>query len=390
MKTKTYSRTVAEVPDVGDLDISPFSNLDESVFEPEFHINQANPNEAVLLFTQHDEYTENPLDECDGLGKIHHHPRSNYGKRDDNGYYDALGLNSYGDKNLDAIFDRHFAVVCATYQDNVLSNLDKADLVAWADECYEHVEEDEVNDDTCFVRSALTSDLKEYGFNCRYGDNLVEVLGQLFDNPKYFPGDNCVQLLDVYDHGMRSYSLSGSGMQCRWDTSNGEAIWVPDDCAREEIKRRAKVYQFGQVIQLHSPKYYPTLDSAPIGYPAPGGGGYPGFEHWHEAFTYLEKLVEPLRTTCEVTDDMRNLGIYRAAREVAKSCVAEYDAWQRGDNHYQVCIQYAKDGEGWEQVDYDTCGGFIGSEYAEESRYECAPAWVSEQINAAQEVQSHV
>lgn len=35
--------------------------------------------------------------------------------------------------------------------------------------------------------------------------------------------------LDVYEHSGSSYSISGEGQQCRWDTAKGGAVWVPGD-----------------------------------------------------------------------------------------------------------------------------------------------------------------
>ena len=42
--------------------------------------------------------------------------------------------------------------------------------------------------------------------------------------------------LDIYEHGGVSYSVSGSGMQCDFDTSRCAAVWVPDDLALDNIK----------------------------------------------------------------------------------------------------------------------------------------------------------
>ena len=42
--------------------------------------------------------------------------------------------------------------------------------------------------------------------------------------------------LDIYEHSGIAYSVSGTGMQCRWDTSRCAAVWVPDDEALDNIK----------------------------------------------------------------------------------------------------------------------------------------------------------
>lgn len=46
-------------------------------------------------------------------------------------------------------------------------------------------------------------------------------------------------LLDVYEHGGIAYSLSGAGLQCRFDTARGGAVWVPDACLIEDIESNA-------------------------------------------------------------------------------------------------------------------------------------------------------
>ena len=42
--------------------------------------------------------------------------------------------------------------------------------------------------------------------------------------------------LDIYEHGGVAYSVSGTGMQCDFDTSRCAAVWVPDDDALDNIK----------------------------------------------------------------------------------------------------------------------------------------------------------
>jgi len=49
-------------------------------------------------------------------------------------------------------------------------------------------------------------------------------------------GNPCVVVLDVYSHGGQVFSIAGEGMQCRWDTANGGAVWVPNE-------ERSKDYQ---------------------------------------------------------------------------------------------------------------------------------------------------
>jgi hypothetical protein len=102
----------------------------------------------------HDEFSPDPLDDCDGFGVIHHHPRSRYGSSNSE-YYSTLGLDSYGD-------------------------------------------EDE----------GLT------------------------------PNPDAI-MLDLYEHSGCIWSIAGTGMNCRWDTSRHESVWVPDKVLLDEVSGKS-------------------------------------------------------------------------------------------------------------------------------------------------------
>lgn len=53
-------------------------------------------------------------------------------------------------------------------------------------------------------------------------------------DPDLRPNKNAV-LLDCYAHGSQHWSISGDGMQCRFDTARGAGVWVPDDCLRSQL-----------------------------------------------------------------------------------------------------------------------------------------------------------
>lgn len=46
--------------------------------------------------------------------------------------------------------------------------------------------------------------------------------------------------LDLYEHSLVRWSVAGTGMQCRWDTSRYAGIWVPDDAAMEVIRDQGR------------------------------------------------------------------------------------------------------------------------------------------------------
>lgn len=54
-----------------------------------------------------------------------------------------------------------------------------------------------------------------------------------------------VFLVDVYEHGMSKYSLSGEGPNCRWDTARGAFIYVaPDDATDPEAYARSVMEEY--------------------------------------------------------------------------------------------------------------------------------------------------
>lgn len=49
-------------------------------------------------------------------------------------------------------------------------------------------------------------------------------------------GNKYVVMLDVYDHSGVSWTVTGGGMSCQWDTSQGAGVWVPGKDCIEQIE----------------------------------------------------------------------------------------------------------------------------------------------------------
>jgi hypothetical protein len=323
-----------------------------------------------VAYLTHDEYCSNPLEDCDGMGAIWHHPRSHYGKSD--GYYESCGLDSYGDPIIDE--DKlqqmwHDAVMALSLQDFYVDPALRK--IADAEDLRQMLADESVIGDYTFEQNARSA----WGVRLEDADPddvqaLIDKVEEKLSDWSYaLAADECQQpmdeyavLLDVYDHSGRSYSLSGGGVQCRWDTSRGEALWIADKYAKEEIDRQAKVYAFGKIQQFKSDKYYPSLDGAPIC--AEGTTvSYPGFEHWHEAFEWLKQRVANLG---EPTDDQLLSGHNRALYEIASECVKTYNSWQCGDCYGVICVDY--DAEGKQVGEADACWGYTGIDWARQER----------------------
>lgn len=57
----------------------------------------------------------------------------------------------------------------------------------------------------------------------------------------------------------------------------------------------------------------------------------------------------------------------KVAEKYAQSCLDEYEKWCNGEVYGCVVTVFELSGDVWEEVDEDSCWGFIGSKYAEEA-----------------------
>ncbi len=322
-----------------------------------------------VAYLAHDEHCCNPLECGDGMGVIWHHPRSHYGKSD--GYYEACGLDSYGgpiideDKLQQMWYDK---VMARSLQDFYLNPALRK--IADAEDLREMLADESIIGDYTFEQNARSA----WGVRLEDAEpddvqTLIDKVEEKLSDWNYAAAEQeCQQpmgkyavLLDVYDHSGRAYSLSGGGMQCRWDTSRGEAVWVADAYAKEEIDRRARVYAFGKLESVGTNTGKPLYKVSPLSGIEPSV-----FKEWSDAFEFL--LQFGIHYEGELTPEDVERGFQRALYEVAKQCVKTYDNWQRGDSYGVVCVDY--DAQGEQIDDEDACWGYIGREYAEEVRDE--------------------
>lgn len=181
--------------------------------------------QIVVAYLVHDEYYE---DDCDCMGELlsfHRH------SKDIERGLEALGRTLDFEPDLDAVWVNHESVATQRY----------IEIVSKIDGIYEDLKPDfdqaEGESDEDFIKSALTLDCDDAWSweDVRDEDAMRAVLTEMWDDPQYRPGDKDAQLLAVYSHSGEHWSLSGEGMQCRWDTSNRAGTWVPDDCLRSQL-----------------------------------------------------------------------------------------------------------------------------------------------------------
>lgn len=331
-------------------------------------------NYIIFGYLSHDDDCGNPLDDCDGMGKIHHHPRSRYGRRDSD-YFEVLGLDSYGDPIVDedkvqdlwrervmALPLRHFHIA------------DKAVRARIRERWYQG------RDYRAQLREALANEeAGDYNMwqMCRYGEwskldlpsDLISDLAETLDDLVHWdwdtirrecaePGDPDAVLLDLYDHSGVQWSVSGSGMQCRFDTSRGEAVWVPDQYARDEIMRRAPVYDYAWIEE--KARFNESRIAYLLNYGDEKNGALVS-DDWADLFKKAEEIAAECKARGEAPRfDGRRL----AALELAEQALEKYNDWSNGDCYGVIVQVHELDGT---LVKEDACWGYIGSDYAEET-----------------------
>lgn len=187
-------------------------------------------------------------------------------------------------------------------------------------------------------------------------------------------GEKYAVSLDVYEHGGVSYSLSGHGMQCQFDTARGGAVWVPTESCVEEIERRGPVYQKGAIVlsTLRSKQQYNIRTYKEFG--KYDDIVYPPFEDWGAAFKYLESL-EGLTYVQPLLD-----GQHDAARELAKFAAEQYTDWCNGNCFGYVIATYILDADLEEGAEIEceesqSSYGYVGDDYAYNSLEEEFDRW---------------
>lgn len=188
-------------------------------------------DKVVYAYCVHDTDVDydNCMD-CDGMGKLYsfhrHAPRDHH-----HAGLEALGNDRDGAPDLDKVWEMHEDEATSRYIKLVMEKHTLADIMAALDEGCEDTPTEEA------VKELLLEDSANYNgwANVEYDDIMGDVLTEMWYEPPYFPGDKDACLLACYDHGSQWWSLSGGGMQCRWDTSNQAGVWVPDDTLREQL-----------------------------------------------------------------------------------------------------------------------------------------------------------
>jgi len=159
------------------------------------------------------------------------------GRDDHSNGLEALGNNSDGEADLEAVYRRHESVADHRYVEAAFESFNLEEhLRAFGPggEC--EFDREEGESDVDFIKRGLLTDAEYHDWECVVHDDIYrDVLEKMWSEPEFFPGDPDAQLLSCYSHSGEHWSLSGHGMQCRWDTSNSAGVWVPGDCLSNEL-----------------------------------------------------------------------------------------------------------------------------------------------------------
>ena len=169
-------------------------------------------------------------------------------------------------------------------------------------------------------------------------------------------------LLDIYDHGGVVYSVTGHGMQCRWDTTRGGAIWVPDEDAEDNIRSNV-LRELGVGEVCWSGTAGGRGDPPAVHYSLDGGttwiGGYATRTQAMAALVEASGLdVPPSRVAAKLAEE---------AERYCRGVLDEYNAWVNGEV-YGIVVYVVDRATGRRVEDRDEeCWGYVGSEYAEQT-----------------------
>jgi len=184
---------------------------------------------VAYLVYDNDQSPEDLLGDC--MGKLYNFRRDSDTVGDG---LNALGNTSYGEPDLDRVWSNHSDEVTRRYLAKIRKDYSFRDV------------KERLNDGTIISWRGVLKMLADE-IDCvsnwdrvEFEDEMEDTLTQMWAEPEFFPGDQDAQVLDCYDHSGQHWSLSGQGMQCRWDTSNRAGVWVPDDCLRKELDETAQ------------------------------------------------------------------------------------------------------------------------------------------------------
>lgn len=350
-------------------------------------------DKLVVAYLTYDHDTSNPLDDCDGMGRVIGRGKYQTRNHSESDLFEALGLDRYGDPDhslVEELVDQAWKAYIEGLPDEVWESFIN-ELGCPAEDEYrrEYINKwrDELSTTDAYRQGSAAyavmraNDYISWHVNpnndqCRAAADLLDFDVEKKTEELYRKaieegriGDRDAVMLDVYDHSGLHWSISGGGMQCRWDTSTGAGVWLPDDEARSEIDRRAPVYATTYIrqtpVRLHGGgNRYQLVDTQE-------NHSIALSDDWSDLWKMAEKYAE---AAGDLTPTQLAIGRRCAAEELAQQALDEYNAWLSGDCYGCVVQVFDKVSEDdgvpvWEDdpSEQDACWGYVGSDYAKET-----------------------
>lgn len=317
-RIRTHTRTVTSaVFEDFEVELMHQPNSDDDVLT---HVSE-DGNKVVVAYLVHDDdaYHMNPMENCDAQGDIYTYS-SPYSyacdsKITDNNseFYGALGLNSYGEVDIDHEFT--------------------ADE-PWID--YNGIQQTR----TTLRDLAADQILREFPDN----DELKEKWVEYTDI-----GEDSLVEGKVYEIDLK---------ELRRDLVD------PNGCFWEEVDKLAREL-YPQHWQAIAGPY-----AVPISYFAERGGVMINVTDWDGDPNDLPDGVWVAdKDAIENLEGYTGDALREQARKYAESIVKEYASWAEGDVYGCVVetFEYCPEGDRWDQIEETSRRGFIGREYAEEA-----------------------
>lgn len=346
------------------------------------------PNHVIVGGLCYDQDASNPLESCDGEGKIFHRGRR-ANREEESNFYEALGLTSDGVPDLNAEVVSEFLADKVVKQiagnrslmttlTNLLrsSRYLKSGVANWEQVFH-------------FIRYAIQQEgfafapdyIAEIFFDQRWFVDLDEVWRDKLDDLVCLLseseaeqawsrareagkiGNPLAQEVDIYEHSGISYTLSGQGMLCRWDTTPAGAVWVPDACAEENIR-----YNVLSNLGVGIVRYFGAVGS--VDDPCHARFSLDGGVTWvgeAESWNWTQATEAMIKASGRNIDQGEMLRLMQSeARNYAKSCIETYSQWANGETYGRVI--YVIDRTTGLLLDEhdDETWGFIGMDHAEE------------------------
>jgi len=175
--------------------------------------------------------------------------------------------------------------------------------------------------------------------------------------------------LDVYQHGLVMYSVSGEGPSCQFDTARGGAVWIPDASLERDLWEIALAQFKVKIVEKHSRYAWVTSDNGTDN----AGGSKKQYSQVEPAVftvfiddakgaefaTFTEAKDNAIGALGAGYDAAKAIAATRdKAREYAAQAAVDYTNWSNGEC-YRLVI------EEWKLVsdeDGDVLAKFIESE----------------------------